>query len=189
MTNVISNLSVDDFRQLFARNFPYLPEYNSDKIYFTGDVVYAEPNFYTSLIDENNKELSDEEAWKATNETVADYVSDEDIKRAWREATAAYNPTLIGNCEANATTFLYLVAFYLAYDLQLASSGAYGQIAFPATDVRVGSVSEGYYVPQAYMEDPILGFYARNGFGLKYLSLVYLYTIGNVGVVPGWSLP
>ena len=189
MTNVIDNLSVDDFKQLFARNFPYLPLYNPSKFYFVGDVVYSEPNFYTSLIDENDKELSDTEAWKLTNESLTDYVTDEDIARAWREALAAYNPTLIGDCQANATTFLYLVAFYLAYDLQLASSGAYGQIAFPARDVRVGSVSEGYYVPQVYMEDPILGFYARNGFGQKYLSLVYLYTIGNVGVVPGWSLP
>lgn len=189
MVNPVDRLTVDDFKQLFARNFPYLPIYNPAKVYFIGDVVYEEPNFYTSLIDDNNKELSDDTAWKVTNETEADYVSDSDIGRAFREAAATYNPTLIGDCQANSTTFLYLVAFYLAYDLQLASSGAYGQIAFPATDVRVGSVSEGYYIPQAYMEDPILGFYARNGFGLKYLSLVYLYTIGNVGVVPGWSLP
>ena len=189
MSNVISKLSVDDFKQLFARNFPYLPIYDATKIYFAGDVVYAEPNFYTSLVDDNTSELTDDTKWKPTNESIMDYVSDEDIGRAWREAQAAYNPTLIGDCQANATTCLYLVAFYLAYDLQLASSGAYGQIAFPARDVRVGSVSEGYYVPQIYMEDPILGFYARNGFGQKYLSLVYLYTIGNVGVVPGWSLP
>ena len=189
MANPVDTLTSEDFKQLFARNFPYLPIYDASKVYFTGDVVYVEPNFYTSLVDDNTADVTDTESWKVTNETINDYVSDDDIGRAFREASAAFNPTLIGDCGANATTFLYLVAFYLAYDLQLASSGAYGQIAFPATDVRVGSVSEGYYVPQAYMEDPILGFYARNGFGLKYLSLVYLYTIGNVGVVPGWSLP
>lgn len=189
MTNVVDKLSIDDFKQLFARNFPYLPLYNAEKVYFVGDVVYSEPNFYTSLIDNNTNDLSDEESWKATNETVDEYVQDSDISRAWREAKAVFNPALIGNCEAASTAFLYLVAFYLAYDLQLASSGAYGQISFPARDVRVGSVSEGYYVPQVFMEDPILGFYARNGFGQKYLSLVYMYTIGNVGVVPGWSLP
>ena len=189
MTNVVETLTVEDFKQLFARNFPYLPIYDAAKIYFTGDVVYSEPNFYTSLIDNNTQDLTNDEAWQPTNESVNDYVTNDDIARAWREAAAVYNPNLIGDCQANATTFLYLVAFYLAYDLQLASSGAYGQIAFPARDVRVGSVSEGYYVPQIYMEDPILGFYARNGFGQKYLSLVYLYTIGNVGVVPGWSLP
>jgi len=189
MANVVETLTIEDFKKLFARNFPYLPVYNPEKVYFTGDVVYEEPNFYTSLIDENKASLDDTESWKVTNESVEDYVTDKDIGRAWKEAAAAYNPTLIVDCAANSTTFLYLVAFYLAYDLQLASSGAYGQIAFPARDVRVGSVSEGYYVPQIYMEDPILGFYARNGFGQKYLSLVYLYTIGNVGVVPGWSLP
>lgn len=189
MENVVKNLNVEDFKQLFARNFPYLPIYQEGKIYFTGDVVYVEPNFYTSLKDNNTAAVTDDKSWKPTNDSISDFVSDDDIARAWREAAAAYNPTLISDCEANATTFLYLVAFYLAYDLQLASSGAYGQIAFPARDVRVGSVSEGYYVPQIYMEDPILGFYARNGFGQKYLSLVYLYTVGNVRVVPGWSLP
>ena len=189
MKNPVIDLTTEDFKLLFARNFPYLPIYDASKIYFTGDVVYVEPNFYTSLVDNNTSDVTDETAWKPTNESVTDYVSDDDISRAWREAAAAYNPTLIGDCQANSTTFLYLVAFYLAYDLQLASSGAYGQIAFPASEVRVGSVSEGYYVPKIYMEDPILGFYARNGFGQKYLSLVYLYTIGNVGVVQGWSLP
>lgn len=189
MTNTVEKLTTEDFKQLFARNFPYLPYYDPTKVYFKDDVVYAEPNFYMSLIDENSADLSDTDSWKVVKEEVTDYVSDDDIGRAWREAQAAYNPTLIGDCQANATTFLYLVAFYLAYDLQLASTGAYGQIAFPARDVRVGSVSEGYYVPEVYMNDPILGFYARNGFGLKYLSLVYLHTIGNVGVVPGWSLP
>lgn len=189
MKNPVIDLTTEDFKLLFARNFPYLPIYDAAKIYFTGDVVYVEPNFYTSLIDNNTSDVTDDEAWKPTNESVIDYVSDDDISRAWREAAAAYNPTLIGDCQANNTTFLYLVAFYLAYDLQLASSDAYGQIAFPASEVRVGSVSEGYYVPKIYMEDPILGFYARNGFGQKYLSLVYLYTIGNVGVVQGWSLP
>jgi hypothetical protein len=66
---------------------------------------------------------------------------------------------------------------------------AYGSVNFPVTSVTVGSVSESYYVPKAYLEDPVLGFYARNGFGLKYLSLVYPNLIGNVGVVAGWSLP
>ena len=189
MANPVDSCTVEDFKKLFARNFPYLPVYDASKIYFTGDVVYAEPNFYTSLVDNNTADLTDDKSWQPANDSIADYVSDDDISRAWTEASAVFNPTLIGDCKACSTTFLYLVAFYLAYDLQLASSGAYGQISFPASNVRVGSVSEGYYVPKIYMEDPILGFYARNGFGLKYLSLVYLYTIGNVGVVPGWSLP
>ena len=85
--------------------------------------------------------------------------------------------------------FLYLWAFYLAYDLSLAQSGAYGNVNFPATSVTVGSVSESYYVPKTYLENPVLAFYARNGFGLKYLNLVYGNTIGNVKVVAGWSLP
>jgi hypothetical protein len=32
-------------------------------------------------------------------------------------------------------------------------------------------VSEGYYIPKVYLENPVLGFYARNGFGLKYIII------------------
>ena len=100
-----------------------------------------------------------------------------------------FNRELALNCESAKLIFLYLWAFYLAYDLSLAQGGAYGNVNYPVTSVTVGSVSESYYVPKAYMEDPILSFYARNGFGQKYLSLVYANALGNVKVVSGWSLP
>lgn len=187
--SVIDDLTVDDFKKLFARNFPYLPVWQDGKVYFTGDEVYVEPNFYESLVDGNTQPTTDAEAWKVVQDDVNNYVSDADIEKAWGEALASFNYGLGGTDDEIKLIFLYLVAFYLSYDLQLASGGAYGQITFPATDVTVGSVHEAYYVPKVYLENPILAFYARNGFGLKYLNLVYPKLIGNAGIAKGWSLP
>lgn len=182
-------VTVEDFKAQFSRNFPYLPVWDMMKVYFEGDVVYQEPNFYQSLVDNNTAPTGDEERWQVINDSIENYVSDADIEKARHEAMASFNKELVSNCEVGRMVFLYLWAFYLSYDLSLAQSGAYGNINFPVTDVTVGSVHEGYYVPKAYLEDPILGFYARNGFGLKYLNLVYANTVGNVRVVAGWSLP
>lgn len=187
--SIIDELTVEDFKALFTRNFPYLPVWVEGKAYFTGDVVYAEPNFYVSLVDANTYPVDNTEAWQLHNDSTDNYVQDSDIERAWSEALVTFNLGLAGSDDEAKIIFLYLVAFYLAYDLSLASGGAYGSITFPATSVSVGSVSESYYVPKAYLEDPVLGFYARNGFGLKYLNMVYPKLIGNAKAVAGWSLP
>ena len=182
-------VTVEDFKAQFSRNFPYLPVWDATKVYFEGDEVYVEPNFYQSLVDNNTADVTDEESWTVINDSVANYVSDGDIERAKGEAIVNFNRELALNCESAKLIFLYLWAFYLAYDLSLAQGDAYGNVNYPVTSVTVGSVSESYYVPKAYMEDPILSFYARNGFGQKYLSLVYANALGNVKVVSGWSLP
>lgn len=183
----IQDLTVEDFKELFSRNFPYLPLWVEGQAYFTGDEVYVAPNFYQSLTDNNTQPVTDTENWQVINDSVNNYVQDSDINKAWQEALVTFNQSIAGNNPDMC--FLYLVAFYLAYDLSLAASGAYGQITFPATSVSVGSVSESYYVPDVYLNNPILSFYARNGFGLKYLNMVYPNIIANVGVVGGWSLP
>ena len=187
--SVIDDLTVEDFKKLFARNFPYLPVYEDGKTYFKGDIVYVEPNFYESLVDNNNLPVSDDTAWVVVKDDINNYVSDADIERAWAEALTSFNLKLGGTDESTKIIFLYLVAFYLSYDLQLASGGAYGQIVWPATSVTVGSVSETYYIPKIFLENPVLSFYTRNGFGLKYLNMIYPKLVGNVGVVAGWSLP
>ncbi len=181
------DLTVDDFKEFFTRNFPYLPVYDESKTYFEGDEVYLEPNFYTSLQDNNTYPLDDAEYWQITSDKLSNYVLDSDIEKARREAMTTFNIALAG--ADDEIVFMYLWAFYLAYDLSLANGGAFGAITFPVTSQTVGSVSESYYIPDSYINDPILGFYARNGFGLKYLNMVYPQLIGNVGVVAGWSLP
>ena len=183
------NVTTEEFKSQFARNFPYLPLYQEGKVYYEGDEVYVEPNFYQSLINNNSQPITDNKSWQVIDDSINNYVSDADIERAKAEACANFNIALVSCEKVQKLVFLYLWAFYLSYDLSLAQGGAYGSVNFPVTDVTVGSVHEAYYVPKVYLEDPILGFYARNGFGLKYLNLVYANTIGNVKAVAGWSLP
>ena len=186
---IYDTITVEDFKAQFVRNFPYLPVYDASKVYFEGDEVYSEPNFYQSMVDNNSAPLTDDKSWQVIDDSVSNYVTDSDIERSKVEAIASFNVGLTSSPEAARLVFLYLWAFYLPYDLSLAQGGAYGNVNFPVTDVTVGSVHEAYYVPKAYLEDPILSFYARNGFGLKYLNLVYAQTVGNVKAVAGWSLP
>lgn len=186
-------VTIDDFKGYFTRNFPYLPVWSAYGVYKKGDKVYYDGSFYESKIDNNTSEIFIEGVlstdWMRVEDNVSDYVSDEDIKKAMGEAEVSFNHAFAANCQEARVQMMYLIAFYLAYDLSVGAGGAYGMINFPATSVTVGSVSESYYVPKAYLEDPILGFFARNGFGLKYLNMVYPKLIGNVGVVAGWSLP
>ena len=190
MPEILNILNIASFKSQFPRNFPYLPVWTYGKSYAKGDIVYHDGSFYVSSDDNNfSDDFTDEYYWVKTDGDVTDYVGDCDIQRAFKEASVTFNERLCGIDESAQLMFLYLAAFYLAYDLSVAAGGAYGAVNFPATSVKVGSVSEQYYVPKAYLEDPILGFYARNGFGLKYLNMLYPRLVGNVGVVAGWSLP
>ena len=191
MSEMINIVDVAMFKAQFPRNFPYLPVLEYGKSYAKDDIVYFNGTFYSSVVDNNSSDdVTDEYYWVVANGIQkSDYVCDCDIERAFKEASVTFNEGLCGIDEDAQLMFLYLAAFYLAYDLSVAAGGAYGSVNFPATEVKVGSVSEGYYIPKAYLEDPILGFYARNGFGLKYLNMLYPRLVGNVGVVAGWSLP
>lgn len=191
MSVLLNVVNAETFKSQFPRNFPYLPVWTYGKSYAKDEVVYYNGEFYSSSVDNNtSSDFSSTSFWVLTNEVQkTDYVCDCDIERAFKEANVVFNDGLCGTDESAQLMFLYLAAFYLAYDLSVAAGGAYGAVNFPATSVKVGSVSEQYYVPKAYLEDPILGFYARNGFGLKYLNMLYPRLVGNVGVVAGWSLP
>lgn len=175
------------FKAKFSRNFPFLPVYNVLTIYKKDDIVYDSntDSFYKSLKSQNSEPLSDETAWQlTTEENVEDYVCDTDINNAKAEAEEVANEDIL-----TELSFMYLVAFYLCYDLDLALSGASGQNAFAVSSKKVGSVSETYTVPKWIEDDPYLSFYARNGFGMKYLSLIRGKIIGNVSVVAGTTTP
>lgn len=178
---------ISSFKMKFARNFPFLPVYSIMTVYKKNEIVYeAETDsFYKSLKSQNTEPLSDETAWQLTpEENKEDYVCDSDIEYAKLEANEVANEEILSEL-----SFMYLVAFYLCYDLDLAQSGASGQNSYTASSKKVGSVSETYAIPKWVEDDPNLSFYARNGFGLKFLSLIRSKLIGNVDVVAGWTLP
>ena len=54
---------------------------------------------------------------------------------------------------------------------------------------QVRNVAESFKVPNWVSENPMLSQFAQNGYGLKYITMIYPYLIGNMGVVPGATLP
>lgn len=181
----IDNVTVDDFKNLFTRDFPYLPLYVDGKIYFKGDVVYYNEYFYTSLIEANSTPPTDTTSWELTNDSVNNYIQDSDIERAFLEAKLNFNPAFWTDDKTAIMVYLYLVAHYLVVDLNNASNPlGMGFMGFTQSK-SVGSVSESYGIPQWMLNNQILSQFAMTGYGRKYLSLIQPYLIGNIILSPG----
>jgi hypothetical protein len=185
ISGVMSQICVADFKIQFPRFNPtYLPVYIPTNLYANGDIVYYNGAFYqcivasgvTSTLPTNTTD------WTSYSDSVLNYTQDSDILTAMLEADINFNISLFPNVETQNLVFLYLTAFYLTLDFRNASGGNYAGIT---TSKSVGSVSEGYSIPQWVMKSPTMSIYASNGYGLKYLSLIYPYMIGNVILVNG----
>lgn len=177
--SIVDTITVQDFKTLFPRFTPvYLPVYVADKTYFKDDIVYYSVTslFYRCKHDGVTSVPTTQNDWALTNQTVLNYTQDSDILNAMAEAKVNFNEQLF-NSDDVKLIFLYLTAYYLTVDFQ----NALGQTnAGVVTSKSVGSVSESYGIPQWMLQDRILGAYARNGYGLKYLSLINPYLVGNV---------
>lgn len=178
-------VTTDDFKNLFTRDFPYLPAYVEGKAYFKDDEVYYAPNFYKSLTDGNTTLPTDITNWEVVNDSVDNYIQDSDILRAFNEAKVNFNSSLFGDDDTIKMVFLYLAAHYLVIDLNNAMNPlGMGYMGFTQSK-SVGSVSESYTIPQFMTNNAILSQYATTGYGRKYLSLLQPYLVGNIIFCPG----
>lgn len=164
-------ITVQDFKEHFYRDFPYLPLWVDGKAYFIDDIVTDGLNFYQSLIDANLQPLTDVTAWKITKGDINSYLSDADIEKAIAEARLAFSNDLFDNETDMTIPLLYLAAYYLVMDIQnstagLSSTAYQGFVASKS----VGSVSESYAIPAWVNNDPIWGLFLSNGYGKKYLT-------------------
>ena len=177
--SIVDTITVQDFKTQFSRFTPvYLPLYVADKTYFKDDIVYYSVTslFYKCKHDGVTSVPTTQNDWELTNQTVLNYTQDSDILNAMAEAKVNFNEQLF-NSDDVKLIFLYLTAYYLTVDFQNALGQANAGIV---TSKSVGSVSESYGIPQWMLQERILGAYARNGYGLKYLSLIKPYLVGNL---------
>ena len=180
----VNNITVEDFKAIFTRDFPYLPLWQYGKSYFQGDIVYQDNNFYISKTAGNSTEPPSDD-WELYNGNVLNYIQDEDISKAFVEAKINFNPQLFSSCETMRLAYCYLAAHYLIVDLNNAQNPlALGFMGFTQSK-SVGSVSESYGIPQWIMNDSKLSMYAQTGYGRKYLSLITPYLTGNIIYTPG----
>jgi len=119
----------------------------------------------------------------AGDATNADYVMDADIALAITQANVSFNDALFG--DSAKMIFLYLAAYWMVENLKNAAKGIGAQASFIMNSNSVGSVSQSFTIPERFTNDPFLGIYTRNAYGMQYLHLALPYTVGNVGVIAG----
>lgn len=173
--DIFKNITIKQFKEYFFRDFSYLPVWVEGKIYFTGDIVYFNQNFYKSLVDNNTATPNETEMWQVTAGNVQDYVTDADITRAMSQAYINANYDFGSTDEERIMIYLHLIAFYLVMDWQNASMGVNSGYSGLVASKSVGDVSESYNFPQWMMNSPLYSLYSSNGFGMKYLSLIIPY--------------
>lgn len=116
-------------------------------------------------------------------------VSDADISKAMVEAGMNFNEKLFGSEEEKKIIFSYLTAYYLVVDMNNVNTQGASNNGGLVTYRQVRNVAESFKVPNWVSENPMLSQFAQNGYGLKYITMIYPYLIGNMGVVPGATLP
>ena len=178
--------TVSDFKAQFPRFTPeYLPVYTPGT-YFKGDIVYYSDTalFYECKANNTTSLPTVTQDWKLYNDSVLNYTQDSDIQEAIQEACINFNENLFGCANKARTVFLYLVAHYLTVDFNIALG--VNQIGL-TTSKSVGSVSEGYTIPQWILNNNALAPYATTGYGIKYATLLRPYLIGNIMLFKGRS--
>ena len=116
-------------------------------------------------------------------------VSDNDIARAIIEAKMNFNEGLFDTDEEKKLILLYLTAYYLVVDINNINTQGASNNGGLVTYRQVRNVSESFKVPKWVEDNPMYSMFAQNGYGLKYLTMMYPYLIGRVGIVGGATLP
>ena len=116
-------------------------------------------------------------------------VSDADITRAIAEAKMNFNENLFDDAEDKKIIYLYLTAYYLVVDMNNINTQGSSNNGGLLTYRQVRNVAESFKVPKWVEENPMFSMFAQNGYGLKYLTMIYPYLVGPVGIVKGATLP
>jgi hypothetical protein len=185
---VITELTPQDFKDLFKRGFNYLPVWSAEETYNIGDVVYYEINskFYTCKDDGVTSVPTTTADWDILVDNVLNYVSDDDITEAYSEALIVFNEALFDNDIALKKGYLYLSAHFLVGDLNM--GGAQSVATGLVQSRSVGSISESYVVPD-WAKSPFFSDYSKTSYGMKYLTMVRPKLVGNTASVYGGTNP
>ena len=180
-------ITVDVFKNQFIREFDYLSniEWDADFNYCKNVEVYYNGNFYKSTQTSNNQEPSPEsDYWELAEDSIYNYVLDNDIIKAFGQAKGTFNLELFKSKNDKwAIPYLLLTAHYLIMDMNMANGT--GGANFLMTSKSVDGVSASYGVPQKYLQNPYYAYFANTSFGLKYLQYLIPLTIGGAYIIRG----
>lgn len=189
--------TITEFKTRFAKTFrfsPY-PVYDAETVYEQNDqVLWLSESFqwgvYKALQESTGILPSDDTYWKPVDVNLDSFVMDSDIEEAMGEA-AAYFPEYAPMVhDEYVTCFLLLTAHFLIKDWQathqgLNASGASGIL----TSRTVGKMSAGYQVSTLLQMYPQWQALIDTWWGLKAMTLMARYNVGNVMGVQGEFTP
>lgn len=120
---------------------------------------------------------------------TTDLVMDADLTKALDKA-AAYIASDCFPTQAQYTIgFYYLMAHFLVSALQTGSQGATGQGRWLVNSHSVGSVSEGFSIPDDVLKNPYLSLISKTSYGQEYLMLIYPKLTGQMWYAEGTTRP
>lgn len=188
----LNTITVANFMSYFYRDFAYLPVWSSTQLYNSGSKVYYPTTLLFYLCDTNGTigtVPNGTSPWPVVADSIYNYVQDQDIQKAFLQAQTLFNQSFFGDDATEEMAYLYLTAHFLIIDLRAAGAGLSGTGAFPVSGRSVGSVSESYGIPAAYLNNPAMTLYTQTQYGMKYLSLILPQSVGNVVSVYGGTQP
>lgn len=115
-------------------------------------------------------------------------VTENDISKAIGQAAFNINQDLFDTQENYQTAYLYLTAHYLVIDLRMASQGVAGSYSWLQSSKSVGSVSQGFTIPDHILKNPLFALLSTTQYGAKYLSIVLPLLTGTIFDVGGKTL-
>jgi hypothetical protein len=116
-------------------------------------------------------------------------VLDSDISSAFVFVNMNMNPDLWPDQPSYNLGYLLLAAHYLVLNLRASSQGLNGQFNWAQNSKAVGSVSEGFQIPERILNNPELMMLTKTNYGAQFLQLVLPQLAGQMFVVAGSTHP
>jgi hypothetical protein len=116
-------------------------------------------------------------------------VLDSDISNAFVFVNINMNQALWPDQASYNLGYLLLTAHYLVLNLRASSQGLNGQFNWAQNSKAVGSVSEGFQIPERIQNNPELMMLTKTNYGAQFLQLVLPQLAGQIFPVAGSTRP
>lgn len=120
---------------------------------------------------------------------TVDYVMNSDIEKAIIQSTCFVNRNVYCTHGAYANAVLLLAAHYLVMNLRSSSQGVASKYTWLESSKSVGSVSQGFTIPDSILKSPTYSMLTATGYGAQFLFDVYPRLRGQMFVTPGRTNP
>ncbi len=122
-----------------------------------------------------------------TDQTVS--VLDQDIANAFVQTNLAINQAQWPDQGSYTLGYLLLSAHFMVLNLRASSQGLNGQWNWAQNSKAVGSVNEGFEIPERIKQNPDFMAYYKTNYGAQYLNLLWPQMAGQMFTVCGTTKP